>query len=110
MWHPVAKSASRSAWLTPTVWQLHWVTLRHENDSFQERLWPRCTSGEENPRSTRIGYFTGASQVDVPECNSPFSVPMTGQPALWTEEMVRALIDCYEHVLYVYRDKMADKQ
>ena len=55
-----------------------------------------CTSGEENPWSTRIGDSTGASQVDVPVCNSFSSVPMTGQPALWTKEMVRALIDCYE--------------
>ena len=69
--------------------------MRHEN--FQDRLRPRCTSGEENPGSTRIGDSTGASQVDVPECNSLSSVPMMGQPALWTEEMVRALIDCYEH-------------
>ena len=80
--------------LTPVL-QFHWVTLRHENDNFQDRLWPRCTSGEENPGSTRIGDSTGASQVDVPERNSLSSVPMTGQPALWTEEMVRTLIDCY---------------
>ena len=70
--------------------------LRHENNDFQDSLWPRCTSGEENPGSTRIGDSTGASQVNVPECNSLSSVPMTGQPALWTKEMVRALIDCYE--------------
>ena len=70
--------------------------MHHENDNFQDRLWPRCTSGEENPGSTTIGDSTGASQVDVPECNSLSLVPMTGQPALWTEEMVRALIDCYE--------------
>ena len=38
----------------------------------------------------------GASQGDVPECNSLSLVPMMDQPALWTEEMVRALIDCYE--------------
>ena len=81
--------------LTP-VWQFHWVTLRHDNENFQDRLWPRCTSGEENPGSTRIGDSTGASQVDVPECNNPSSVPVTGQPALWTKEMVRALIDCFE--------------
>ena len=71
------------------IWQLHWDTLCHENDNFQDRLWPRCTSGEESPGSTRIGDSTGASQVDVPEC-------IMGQPAFWTEEMVRALIDCYE--------------
>ena len=70
--------------------------MRHENDNFQDRLWPRCTSGKENPGSTRIGDSTGASKVDVPEWNCLSSVPMTGQPALWTEEMVRALIDCYE--------------
>ena len=52
--------------------------------------------GEDNPGSTRIGDSTGASQLDVPECNSLSSVPMMGQPALWTEEMVRALIDCCE--------------
>ena len=70
--------------------------LRHENNNFQDRLWPSCTKPEENPGSTRIGDSIGASQVDEPECNSLSSVPMMGQPALWTEEMVRALIDCYE--------------
>ena len=73
-----------------------WVTLLHENENFQDRLCPRCTSGDENPGLTRIGDSTGASQVDVPECNSPSSVPVMGQPALWTEEMARALIDCDE--------------
>ena len=70
--------------------------MRHEKDNFQDRLWPRSTSGEENPGSTRIGDSPGASQVDVPECNSLYSVPVLGQPALWTEKMARALIDCYE--------------
>ena len=88
------KWLSEQAILTPQ--QLHWVTCQHENINFQDRLWPRCTSGEENPGSTRTGDSTGASQVDLPECNSPSSVPVTGQPALWTEEMARALIDCYE--------------
>ena len=57
--------------------------------------WTRSTSGEENPGSTRIGDSTGASQVDVPELNSPSSIPVMGQPALCIKEMARALMDFY---------------
>ena len=91
MWHPVAKSAFLPVWANPpsgSFTGLRYVT--------RIKIRPRCTSGEENPGSNRIGDSTGASQVDAPECNSLSSVPMMGQPSLWTEEMVRALIDCYE--------------
>ena len=90
----MAKSASLPVWANPPSGSF--TGSCSENIHFQDRLLPRCTSDEENSGSTRIGDSTGASQIDVPECNSPSSVPVLGQPSSWTKEMSRALGDYYK--------------